>query len=316
MVSSNRGTLSLITSLGTTTYHFTANLDLTVPAFPRMLGGELIEFDASGTRGSGFFEAQGGSFLNLGGLAGEKIVGLSGYFGDGVRVGAVGRFTLDSAGTITNGQMDASNFFTATGPLTLTGSFAAPNSVTGRGTATLTLPSNPVLPSTMSFSYYIVRAGQDVRDNNLLLVQTDPRTVAMPALGGRVRLQSGFGTFDSTSLGTIVFSTGGVVGGGSTGTGNPSVAVGRMTGTGTAGMASGTLTGTLDQNAGGTVTLNAGFATGGSYTVSANGRTSLSFTAGTITKTQVAYLSFVPFAFFASARGPYPGRPGERRQFR
>jgi hypothetical protein len=330
IVSGNRGILLLSVGplggppLKTTTYHFTANIDLTVPAFPRMLGGELIEFDdttGTGTRGSGFFEQQGGSSLNLPGLTGEKIISLSGYFGDGVRAAAVGRFTIDptnctsSTCSISQAEMDASNFSTAALVLGMSGSFEAPDPVTGRGTATLMVAANPVLPSTMNFTYYIVHAGPGASDNNLFLVQTDHRSVAMPTLGGRVRLQIGFGTFDSTSLGTIVFSTGGVVGGGSTGTGNPSVAAGVMTGTGTAGMPSGTLTGTLDQNAGGTITLNAGFATGGSYTVQPNGRTSFSFTAGGIAKSQVAYLSFPPACVFACTRGSIMDAPGSDVSF-
>lgn len=149
---------------------------------------------------SGYLLRQDATAFGAPGVAGDRVLSLT--FSN---VGALGRLTADSAGAVTDAIMDFTwsgpslHFFT-TSPLT--GSFSAPNSLTGRGTTSFTASNGPDSANEVfHFAYYIVSA------DRMLLVELDRNTWQIPLLRGEARRQIGAGTFTNASLSSnAVFS--------------------------------------------------------------------------------------------------------------
>lgn len=271
-----RGSFTITTSQGTTTYRMTVD--------PSGSKGRFIEFDSSSLTnvasfGTGYFERQDQAGFSLSALSGPYALELAGGV-DGNNVGAVGRFVAGASGTFSEGTMDVAvlsgspESFTE---LTLTGSFNAPTSNTGRGTALITLtPAPDGTTGAFNFVYYVVS------NEKILLMETDPRSSTMPVLNGQIRRQHG-----SFSVATLdaptVFSVEGATWFGSTAT------VGRFVPDGL-----GSMTGVIDHNGlalpSETLLLNTNVV--GSYSVNWNGRSVITLQLpSTRTYSAIAYLS-------------------------
>ncbi|HWF39020.1 MAG TPA: Ig domain-containing protein [Candidatus Acidoferrales bacterium] len=162
----NRGTLVFSSLSGSPTYAFA--IDATGAH------GRLIEFDATGVRGSGRVEKQSVSVCTFNTISGEYAVGITGTATGlgGFTAGPValaGRFTASppgsaaGTGSIGNGEMDANApGFTSYAQETVSGTYQT-TSQTARCTATI-FPAS--LPS-MKFSAYPVSASE------YFLVETD-----------------------------------------------------------------------------------------------------------------------------------------------
>lgn len=219
---------------------------------------------------SGLIVRQDSASFALSSVAGDRVLALSGEL-TGSPVAALGRFTSGSGGVLSAGVVDltwqgnTNAFTTKTG---LSGTFGAPDSSTGRGTASLATGQG-----VFNFAYYIVS------NRSILLVQTDARGIGVPTLSGEVRLQTGAGAFANTSLNApVIFNLTGTIGlsdGLSDfeawifGASYPGIAVGEVLPNG-----AGWLAVTYDQNEAGIATSNG---TGsGDYTVEPNGRVAMS----------------------------------------
>jgi len=227
--SDNRGMLVFASLPGSPAYAFAIDSSTA--------HGRLIEFDATGTRGSGQLEKQGLSVCAFNSITGEYAVGITGNatsaagFGAGPVVMA-GRFTATPPGTQTgqgsigNGEMDANT--PGSFPLTretVFGSYQS-TSQTARCAATISPQS---LPS-MNFSVYPVSATE------FFLVETDAISASTPLLMvGTLIQQVGF-PFSGPAVGFTANSVGGLTGqffsGGSY---VPDVAIAALTATGSSG---------------------------------------------------------------------------------
>jgi hypothetical protein len=171
------------------------------------------------------------------------------------RSGQVGRFTVDSSGNLSNGGADTNENGANLSNLTLTGSFAAPDSNTGRGAASLT----PGTQTAIGLTYYIVQQG-------LVFSMENDANGGASVYSGSIITQQGAGSFNANSLsGTVVFEAGGVDVSAS------SVIAGQFTATPSTLL----LVGKLDENDAGLV-LTAVHFTRGVYSVSQNGRGTIS----------------------------------------
>jgi hypothetical protein len=218
----------------------------------------MIEFDAT-NQASGIFQLQNPTAFSLASLAGDYAYGLSTsqppVGGLAARSGQVGRFTVDSSGNLSNGAADTNNNGTNLSNLTLTGSFGAPDSSTGRGTASLT----PGTQTAIGLTYYIVQQG-------LIFSMENDANKGASVYSGSIVAQQGAGSFNANSLsGAVVFEAGGVDAGGS------SVIAGQFTATPSTLI----LAGELDENDAGLVKTAVPF-TDGTYSVTANGRGTIS----------------------------------------
>ena len=213
---------------------------------------------------SGYLLRQDGNAFTLASVAGSHVVALT--FSN-VRV--LGQWTANSAGSLTDGIMDLTwtdtylHFFTTT---TITGSFAAPDPLNGRGTLTLTAANGPdASGETFHFAYYIVSS------DKMLLVELDRNDWQLPLLRGEARAQAGAGTFSNTSWNAPVVFNLSAQDAGSWWT--PMAAVGQIAPTG-----SGSFASIWDQNQ-----MNANDVTeilsqgrrSGTYTISPNGRVAM-----------------------------------------
>ena len=182
----NRGTLVFSSLSGSPTYAFA--IDATGAH------GRLIEFDASGVRGSGRIEKQTVSACAFNTISGEYAVGITGTatglggFTPGP-VALAGRFTASppasaaGIGSIGNGELDANApGFTSFAQETVSGTYQT-TSQTARCTATISPAS---LPS-MTFSAYPISTSE------YFLVETDVPSVNTPFLTvGTLRQQIGY----------------------------------------------------------------------------------------------------------------------------
>jgi hypothetical protein len=280
----NKGQMTLTNSQGTATFHFVIDATGSKASFT-----EFDDITGTGTRGSGSMQKQVPSAFSLAQTNGSFIMGLFGDLPGAGRAGLVGRFSSNSTGVVSGAVMDFSIPGASFPNLSWTGSVAAPDSATGRGTMTLnaTIPSPGPGTIALTFAYYIIAT------NKLFVVGTNARGNALPLLSGHVRGQNipGGGFTDASLIGNAVFALEGTVG--ETG----SVAVGQATFDG-----SGNLTGVFDQNDAGTFILNTPFA--GTYTVSANGRASITFQfSPTNSKPHVLYLESSDRGFILEAPG-------------
>ena len=201
--SDGRGTLVFSSLSGSPTYAFA--IDSTGAH------GRLIEFDATGNRGSGRIEKQAVNACAFNTISGEYAVGIT---GNATGLGAftagpvalAGRFTASppanqsGVGSIGNGELDANMpGITTFAQETIAGTYQS-TSQTARCTATISPAS---LPS-MTFSVYPVSAAE------YFLVETDIPSVTTPFVTvATLRQQVGYpftgpaGAFTSTSVGGL-----------------------------------------------------------------------------------------------------------------
>jgi hypothetical protein len=189
--SDDRGCLTIATTAGTSVFRislgkFTSNV---------AGRGHLIEFDSTGTLGSGVIEQQDSSAFSTAQINGNYAFGVSSTLSltTTSRFAAAGSF-LASAGVITAGALDINesgnvdNSGTNTvppNPLSFTGTyFVFPN---GRGTLTLNVGTTPV-----NASIYVISA------TKLLIMSIDPQTTNS-LFAGVVLQQSGI-PFTNASL--------------------------------------------------------------------------------------------------------------------
>jgi hypothetical protein len=251
-----QGTFILTSVIGTPTFAFAINAQGTA--------GSVIEFDPVPVNFvSGSLQAQVTPLPTLAQLAGEfAFRGASNSIAAG-RTGILGRFTLQPAGTISNGLADISASSTTSGVVlangSLTGSFTAPD-VSGRGTAQLTPQNQP----TETFAYYVVNGSQ------LLFIETDIPSLNPLILSGVIETQQL--NLNNTSLNApSVFNMTGLAAAAL----EPSVVIGTFTGSST----NLSITGSLDGNDGGLIITSVTALTGSFTSIStSNGRGTISFT--------------------------------------
>jgi hypothetical protein len=291
--SDRRGSLTITTAQGTATYRMIVDASGSK--------GKFVKFDAAPIgapiSGTGYFELQDKAAFSLSALAGEYAIGMSGT-AIANRIAAVGRFTVDTAGAFSIGKMDVTlqthigvDPQVSSTNLTLAGSFSAPSSSTGGGTAALALsPAPNGVTGNLNFAYYVIS------DEKILLVQTDTRSSAVPVLSGEVRRQNG--SFSAASFhGPAVFSMTGV-NRANYGAEIVHAAVGQMVPDG-----SGSLTGTIDDNGGQFPgTPNQAFT--GSYSVDPGGRSTLALQLGSGNPdSEIAYFFSPNEAFLMQTSG-------------
>ena len=191
----------------------------------------------------------------------------------------VGRFDVDSSGNLSNGRADAVDLTSAYKNLTLTGTFDAPSSETGRGTAALTLTPQPgANPSSLNLAYYVVST------NKIALVEADRMRT------GEIEKQSG--PYSTALLNAPVI----LQMSGSNGNNMQSGVVGFISPDG-----SGSINGVLDQNLESNVILDQAFS--GTEAVDPSGRVTMTILGGATTNDLIAYLFGENQAFVIQTTG-------------
>jgi len=155
----------------------------------------IIEFDdttGSGTRDSGVLLKQDTTAFSFSAISANYAFGLLGADAKGKRYGMAGSFSADGAGHITTGQLDSDDAGTLGTDVSLSGTYTAPSSTNGRGTATLTVSG-----VTTNYSFYVVSA------SSLLMMETDAVSAGNPLVGGPVLQQSGLGNLSLSETGAL-----------------------------------------------------------------------------------------------------------------
>jgi hypothetical protein len=230
--------------------------------------GLIIEFDPSGT-GSGTLDLQ--TAVTQTALAQSYAVSLSGADAALNPMASLAGFTLDGAGTISNGAQDINDSATVLPQLTLSGTVLA-GAPGAPGTAQFVTPTSL---GTLTFDVYAIDA------NHLKFIETD--SVAFFA-------GDAFPQQTSIPAGTNVFTMSGV----DFIAGSPFVAGGFIV---TDGRGSVSSTSLEDLNDGGVVTTGLGFA--GFYTGLVNGRSTMTLTGFN----NASLSSTTTFAVYPSAGG-------------
>jgi len=252
----HRGTLSIANAQETESFSMTVD--------PTGTKGHLIRQYNTGSpvSGSGCFEPQDGSAYSSAALAGSYAMELTAKPDDTHSMAAVGRFTVDSNGDISDGEMDMLAPAGSYNQMALGGSVSAPASDSGRGTASLTLTPQPgALSGAMQLVYYVISA------NRVVMMQTDVRGSAAPLLSGEAQRQTGTLSLATFNAPTI-FELSGM------NTYYQTAYVGQITPDG-----SGSMTGVFDQNYESNALLNQAFS--GTYTLDSEGRATLAMLSGT-----------------------------------
>ncbi len=268
----NRGTMTFTDlAANSTTFRFV----LQSLVFGVANRARFIEFDASGTRGSGILARQDRAAFSLAALSGDSAFGFIGELPGTGRTGIVGRYTADAGGTVSNAVLDISVPGTSFNNLAWTGSLATVSSRDGRGTATINVTVPPPGPGalTLNFAFYVVSSTE------LFLVGVNARSATTPLLSGLALRQSG-GPFSNASFNAAsVFAVEGVFQGGG------SVAVGVVSPNGAGSVTSGV----FDQNENGAIFTNVPIT--GTYSIAANGRATFVFQINpTNAKPQILYM--------------------------
>jgi hypothetical protein len=278
-----KGQMTLTNSQGNSTFRFLINSSGTSASFI-----EYDDFSGTGTRGAGLLQRQDATAFSLAKSSGDFVMTLFGDLPGVGRTGALGRFSFDSTGNVSGAVLDISALGASSPNLPWTGSFATPDSTSGRGTVKLNanIPAPMLGAITLGFAYYIIAA------DKLLLIGTDARSSTVPLLSGQVHGQNLGSGFTTASLnGNIIFRT--------------DASSGQLPSTTAAGQiafSNGNLTGILDQNDAATLTLNSPFT--GTYTVSQNGRTTMTFQLDPQNiLSKVAYMEDVNAGFILDASG-------------
>jgi hypothetical protein len=146
-----KGTLSLVDSAGET-------IGLSI-VMTSTTAGLITETDGTATASGNFTVQDATTFASVpNNLTGPYVFDVSGVDPNGAGESFVGQFSANGAGGITTGVVDVNDDFTASGPLPVSGTFAADatyGSTFGRGTATLILNG-----TTVNFAFYAVGAGR------------------------------------------------------------------------------------------------------------------------------------------------------------
>jgi len=285
----NRGCLAIATASGTSTYHFSLSSISPTSGVPTK--GRMVEFDNTGTLGSGVLRLQDPSaFVNSaisGGYAfgGSSTLSLTG----GNRFAVVGAFTSNGAGGITGGEVDANTSGTVdggtAGPLLILNTSTYSVASNGRATFTLNFAGSAV---PVHGVFYVVSAGE------ALTMSADPQSGAgsnAPFAGSALQ-QSG-GPFGASSLNAnSVFYAAGLCGScPAAAPVAPSLAVGVFSST-----MPGNFSLNRDINKGGTLSTQA---ITGTYTVDSSGRVLLTQT-GAAAPFAVMYLASPNEGFVAT----------------
>ncbi len=167
-ISQNRGTLRIVSPTRVESFDYGTIATLS--------SGHLQENDGTPIVGSGQFFMQTPSAFPLSSVAGDYTFGLVGADTTEHRLALVGRMTIASDGTISNGSVDT-NQTPALNAAAVTGTLTAADS-NGRGTTVLTIGG-----LTLPMAYYVVDA------NTIYLVSADPAAKAV-RLAGRMSRQS------------------------------------------------------------------------------------------------------------------------------
>jgi hypothetical protein len=279
-----RGVLTLIDSnAGSRTFRFV----LESAANPG--GAAIEEFDASGRLAAGSLQGPGTPPFAT--IPANTIfaVQLGGVNGAGQRAGMLGEFQVGSSGC--NGATGSFNSMagehivtntagTVNKTLAITGSCAAPDPNTGRGTAQITISGGtPFTSTTLNFVFYSVGTSATGL-LGLFLGETDAIAANQPILGGLAQVvppgTSGFNA--CAAPGACILAGVGTTDGTIT-TGHAVALLVRAVATGTA--TSGTIAGVLDENFGGTVTSGGAWPYT-SYAIDANGVGTVTGTGPTI----------------------------------
>ncbi len=287
-----QGTMTIQAGTATWTYHLTMDATGETARFaestftPNTTGAPTAPGQPPDLHG-GYMAKQDPQHLALSSVEGDRVIAL---FGN--NVAALGRFTSNAAGTLSNGVMDLTwssgwlSFFNTTA---LTGAFAVPDPGTGRGTASLTVSPPSGATATYGFAYYVVS------ERAMLLVQTDAGSPGVSPLSGEARYQNGAGAFTNSSLNApIIFHLTSSVDYGL----DPTTGIGQMVPDG-----SGALSAIYDRNEAGQIALNA--STTGSYSVAANGRVTLTIPGGALGLSQGSYSAERAIAYLVDQNTGY-----------
>jgi hypothetical protein len=258
-----RGAATIQTSAGTSTWRFV------VESYKRIFA---VTTDTTSGTMIGTLDVQDSTQFSSAVFTGNYALLLSSPIttSAGSALAQVGAVTADGAGNITSGLQDVNTSAGAQPSLTVTGTYTAPSTTTGRGT--LTLASSF---ATQNFIYYIVDG------TTLKLVEQS----AARASSGEFTKQ-GTGAFSVANVkGNFATAIYGSIANGST-TNAPASFGAQFALDGAGGV-----TGTADSNLNGNVLNNQALT--GTYTVSdpTTGRTQISVTANSKTYTFVAYPS-------------------------
>lgn len=238
----NRGTLTLKSNLGTSTYAFALN--------GTAKAGNLIESDNSGILGSGVIKLQDPSAFNPSAFSGGFALSLTGADAGGGRIAAVGSIFPSGVGTISGSSLDVND---AGDTMPTFGTFSGTYSVdaTGHGKVAFVIPGFD--GGTFNFALYVISASE------YYMVSIDPLSANNPIFAGMVETQTGLPFLTSSFKGASIFDMTGSNGSFS------QVTVGRIEFDG-----AGNTQVQFDQNSGGTVTIG-GLLTG-AYSIQLNGR--------------------------------------------
>jgi len=200
----NRGCMAIATSSGTSIYRFA----LGVISSGVARKGRFIEFDNTGTLGSGVFEKQDPSAFSASGISGNYAFGAdatSTLISIGRnRFAMVGAFAADGSGGITSGELDANDSgninesgglnYPANG-LAFTGSYTV--SSNGRGTMNFMVGTQAV-----DMSLYMVSASE------VLFISVDPQSSLAPFTGSALRQSGGPFSVSSVSGPAVLYVSG------------------------------------------------------------------------------------------------------------
>jgi hypothetical protein len=244
-------------NLGTLCFNPSGNLCERTFALAMSADGNarIIEFDdttGDGTRNSGVLLKQDTTAFSAPFSGAGYAFGFLGINPQAKRYGLAGTFAPGASGSL-SGVLDGNNNGTLITNSTFSGTYAAPSTVSGRGTATLTISS-----ATTNYVYYVVSSSTS------LIMEVDPVPSGYPLVGGQILQQSGAGSFNNGSLNfNGIVETTAVCN-----TTDSQVQAGILNfgGNGTVGL-------TSDLNCGGALSQPSGV---GTYVVSPNGRTTFS----------------------------------------
>ena len=256
-----RGTMTITDSLGTSTYRFALDL----------LGkkGRLIEFDNSGTRGSGIIERQDSTAFSTNALTGSFVINLTGMDSNGNRIGAIGQLYFRT-GFVPLGGLDVNDG----GVVSPYGPFNGDYHVSsnGRGTMGLSIPGFD--GGSFNFAIYVISA------NEFLAISLDPLSTRNPVFSGPAELQTGVPFTSAAFSGPTVINLSG-----NNGSTTQDIVGQIMFNTSTVAL-------TFDENSGGTITTNAVLT--GADSIQINGRGTLNLDNNNGTSTNWIFYAISP----------------------
>ena len=245
------------------TSHGTLNFFVSIGDSTDGTGTIILDNADPQPRGSGTIKEQSSLYFSLQAIAGSFAFGSTGADSGTARLAAVGAFQLDGSGNLTNGERDSNDNGTVSNQ-SFTATLSAPDSLTGRGTATFTINSG-----TSHFAYYIINNEQ------LNFISTDPVSNSTPlVLTSAFNQPAGWNFTDASLSGNDVLEL----------TGSRQSHSDLITGIANAD-GQGNINLSFDENFNGTVTQGTAQ---GTYNVSSNGRVT---TAGLGRESMILYLT-------------------------